>query len=55
MSLFGTEAKLAIDKLLVSEENKDLSRSSINSLISVAEKIAGLKSKSLQKGNREIA
>ncbi len=55
MSLLGVEAKLAIDKLLVSEENKDLSKSSINSLITAAEKIAGLKSKSSQQGNREIA
>jgi len=55
MSLLVAEAKLAIDKPLVNEENKDLSKSSFNSLITAAEKIAVLKSKNSRQGNQEIA
>jgi hypothetical protein len=55
MSLMGAEANLAVDTLLVSEENKNLSKSSINLLVTAGEKIPGLKSKSSQHENREIA
>ena len=55
MSLLGSKARLTIDKLPVSEENKDIPKSSTNSLITAAKKIAVLKSKNPRQENKEIA
>jgi hypothetical protein len=55
MSCLGHEVKPVTDKLLLKEENSDILKSPINSLVPVRGKIKGFKLKGSQKENQETA
>lgn len=55
MSCLGHEVKPVIDKFLLREENSDILKSPINSLVPAMGKIKGFKLKGSKKENHEIA